>query len=78
MNKKRIKKQKNPRFYWQNKLFVGTGFFKLCAILATWLLVGVLQKYMKNEFIIHLEQNSPWAHIELEFDMLGIAMKLVN
>jgi hypothetical protein len=33
---------------------------------------------MKNKITIHLNKNSPWVHMELEFDISGIAGKLVK
>jgi hypothetical protein len=36
------------------------------------------KKYMKNGFTNHFDKNSPWTHTRLEFDLLGIASKLVK
>ena len=33
---------------------------------------------MKNKLTIHLNKNSPWVQMELEFDTSGIALKLVK
>jgi hypothetical protein len=33
---------------------------------------------MKNKLITHFEQNSLWAHMELEFELLGVVGKFVK
>jgi hypothetical protein len=38
----------------------------------------LLKKYRKNELNTSFEQNIPWAHTELELDMLGVPRKLVK
>jgi hypothetical protein len=48
-------------------------------ILATWLHIAAplkIQEKMNLQFI--LNKNSPRAHIELEFDILGVATKRVK
>ena len=62
----------------KSNFFFDTPPFNPWAILITWLHIGAFQKYKKNEFTIHFEQNSPWAHMELEFDVLGVAKNHVT
>jgi hypothetical protein len=38
----------------------------------------LLKKYRKNELKTCLNKTSPWAHTELELDMLGVPRKLVK
>jgi hypothetical protein len=33
---------------------------------------------MNNNFIAHFDKNSTHAHMELDFDVLGVAQKLVK
>jgi hypothetical protein len=46
---------------------------------ATWLHVGDPQKIQqKMNLILVLNKTSPWAHTELELDVLGVPGKLVK
>jgi hypothetical protein len=56
--------------------FLGTLLFSPWAISAMWLYVGDLQKYMNLQSI--LNKNSPWVHVELDINMLGVIKKLVK
>jgi hypothetical protein len=59
---------------------LNTLFFNLWVILATWLHVGAPPS--KNTGKINLKpilnKTSPWACIELGFDVLGVPKKLVK
>jgi hypothetical protein len=66
-----MKKELNLRFYEKNKLLVGTMPCNPWGVLAIWLHIGALQK-------THKKWNSPPAHIGLDFDMLGVAIKLMK
>jgi hypothetical protein len=49
------------------------------AILAMWLHIRAPQKIQENTNLQPiLNKNSLWAHMELEFDVLGVTQKLVK
>jgi hypothetical protein len=57
----------------------GTLSFRPWAFLATWLHVGASQKTTRNMNLQSiLNKDSPWAHIEIEFNVLSIVKKLVE
>jgi hypothetical protein len=59
----------------KTNFFLSTLPFNPWAVLATWLHVGAPQNiYRKNE----LNKNSPRAHSESKFDVLGVHGKLVK
>jgi hypothetical protein len=61
----------------ETNFFLSTLSFNPWAVSATWLCVGAPQKIRKNEHA-YFNKNSPQAHTELEFDVLGIHGKLVK
>jgi hypothetical protein len=75
----KLKKSKNPRFYGQNKLL-----FWCCPLqsLGSFSNVAASKSFSKNtrrmNIQLILNENSSWAHMELEFNMLSVAKKLVE
>jgi hypothetical protein len=62
----------------KTNFFFGTLPFNPKAVLATWLYIGAPQKTKKTNLQSILNKNSPQAHMELEFDGLGVSRKLMK
>jgi hypothetical protein len=63
----------------KTNFFLSTLPFSPWVASATWLHVGAPQKIKEKMSSIHVfNKNSPWAHIELELDVLGVRGKLVK
>jgi hypothetical protein len=75
INKKQVKNQDSIS---KTNFFFSTQTFSPWAVLATWLHVVAPQKYKKMNLKHVINKTSPWAHMELEFDVLGVAKKLVK
>jgi hypothetical protein len=75
---KNWRRSENPRFNGQKKPLP----FSPWVILATWLHIVAYRSPSKNIGKWNLQpilnKNSPWAHMELELDMLDVARKLVK
>jgi hypothetical protein len=77
--KQNWKKVKNQDSMGKTNFLFSYLPFSPWVVLATWLHVGVPQKIqIKLNIQPILNKNSPWAHTELELDMLGVAKKLVK
>jgi hypothetical protein len=74
-----VKKSEKPRFYGQNKLLLEhlalqpLGSFNHMAACRS-----SSENVRKMKLIPVLNKTSPWAHMELELDVLGIPRKLVE
>jgi hypothetical protein len=74
-----VKKSDKPRFYGQNKLFFENpalqplGSFSHMAACR-----NSLENIGKMSSIPVFNKNSPWAHTELELDVLGVHKKLMK
>jgi hypothetical protein len=72
-----VEKSEKPRFYGQNKLF-----FEHPALqpLGSFSHMAACRSFSKNtgkmSLIPIFNKNLPWAHIESEFDVLGVHGKL--
>jgi hypothetical protein len=52
--------------------------FNSWELLAMWLQYELLKNYKKMNLEPILNKNSPWAHIKLDFEVLGVTKKLVK
>jgi hypothetical protein len=75
----KLKKSENPRFCGLNKLLSLHPTLKPLGTLSN---VAAYRGFSKNRGKMSLQpilnKKLPWAHMELEFDVLGIAGKLVK
>jgi hypothetical protein len=78
--KTKIEKKWKLEILWTKQAcFFGTMPFNPWAVLATWLHVGTPKKNIgRMNLQPVLNKNSPGAHMELKFDMFGVAKKLVK
>jgi hypothetical protein len=75
----KLKQSENLRFYGQNELFFGYLALQLWgrfSHMATYRSSLISTRKMNLELI--LNNNSPRAHMELEFNVLGVGGKLVK
>jgi hypothetical protein len=76
---KKVKKGEKPRFYGQNKLCFENPALQLLASFSHMAACrSSLENTGKMSLILVFNKNSPWAHTELELDMLGVHGKLVK
>jgi hypothetical protein len=78
-NHKLKKTSEKPRFYGQNKLL---SLYPTLWPLGSFSYMAACRSSSKNTGKMNikpiLNKNSPWTHIELELDVLGVPGKLVK
>jgi hypothetical protein len=76
---KKIEKSGKPRFYGQNKML---SLHPALQPLGSFSHMATCRSSSKNirkmSLILVFNKNSPWAHTQLELDVLGIHRKLVK